>query len=62
MATTASSIIVGMNKTSFITLSTYGAAEGGGTDLGGTEGGVEITTEREYFFKTSDLKIGRAHV
>lgn len=58
MSTTVSNIIVGLNTTSFITLSLYGVAEGSGIDLGGTEGGVEIATEREYFHKTSDLTLG----
>lgn len=54
---TQANVVVGLGDGT-IKIGTYGTAEGSADDLGFTEGGVELTVEREYFEKIVDQEIG----
>jgi hypothetical protein len=58
MAPTVSNIVVGMQTANTVKVGTYGTVEGSCTELGFTEGGIEITNVREYFEKKADQYIG----
>jgi hypothetical protein len=55
MTMTNSNIIVGVGAS--LKIATAGTAEGSATDVGATEGGIEISIEREYYEKTADQSI-----
>jgi len=54
---TNSNVIVGLGDGQVL-IGTYGTVEGSADDLGYTDGGVEITVEREYFEKMVDQELG----
>ena len=56
MAFTQSKVIVGVGDS--FKVATYGTVEGSATDLGATEGGIEVLVDREYYEKTVDQAIG----
>ena len=53
MAPTVSNITVGLQTDNTVKLGLYGTAEGSCTELGFTEGGIEISNARELFNKTA---------
>jgi hypothetical protein len=56
---TQGNVIVGFNcGAGFLKIGAYDAAEGSCTDIGYTEGGAEITIEREYYQKKVDQELG----
>jgi len=55
---TASNITVGLQTSNTVKVGTYGTAEGSCTELGLTEGGIEISNAREYFERKADQYIG----
>ena len=58
MAPTVDNIVVGLQTVNTVKVGVYGTAEGACTELGFTEGGIEITNAREYFEKKADQYIG----
>jgi len=56
MAYTQANVIVGVGSS--FKVGAYGAVEGSAVDLGATEGGIEISIEREYYEKTVDQSLG----
>ena len=58
MAPTVDTIVVGLQTVNTVKVGVYGTAEGACTELGFTEGGIEITNAREYFEKKADQYIG----
>lgn len=55
MSITQTNIVLGAGT---LKIGTYGTAEGSCTDVGATEGGVELSIPREYVEKTCDQEIG----
>ncbi len=58
MAPTVSNIVVGLQTDNTVKLGTYGTVEGSCTELGLTEGGIEIANAREYYERKADQYIG----
>jgi len=58
MGPTADNIVVGLQTNNTVKVGVYGTAEGACTELGLTEGGIEITNPREYYERTADQYIG----
>lgn len=58
MAPTADNITVGLQTENTVKVGTYGTAEASCTELGLTEGGVEISITREYYERQADQYIG----
>ena len=58
MAPTAGNIVVGMQTNNTVKVGVYGTAEGACTELGFTEGGIELSNPREYYEKKADQYIG----
>lgn len=57
MAITQGNIIVGLGDAT-VKIGTYGTVEGSATDIGATEGGVELVIDREYYEKMCDQALG----
>lgn len=55
---TPGNITVGLQTSNAVKVGTYGTVEGSCTELGLTEGGIEITNVREYFERKADQYIG----
>jgi len=62
MAPTVSNMVVGLQTDNTVKLGAYGTAEAGCTELGLTDGGIEITNARDYFEKKADQYIGTVGV
>jgi hypothetical protein len=58
MAPTSDNIVVGLQTNNTVKVGVYGTVEGSCTELGLTEGGVEITGAREYYERMADQYIG----
>ena len=58
MAPTVSNIVVGLATDNTVKAGLYGTVEGSCTELGLTEGGIEISNVREYFERKADQYIG----
>jgi len=58
MAITPANFVVGLAESATIKIGTYGQAEGAATDIGATEGGVDLVISRDYYQKMCDQEIG----
>jgi len=61
MAITQGNIVVGLGDGT-VKIGAYGAVEGSCTDVGATEGGVELSMPREYYEKMCDQITGVADI
>ena len=58
MAITPANFVVGLAQEATVKIGTYGQAEGAATDIGATEGGVDLVISRDYYQKMCDQEIG----